>query len=227
MINCYVCGIEIDNSNRTVEHIFLNSIGGRLKSDKLICRKCNTEFGSDVDSELSEQLNPICNMLNINRDRGNPQPISVQEKESGEKWLLGPGGKPIMVKPSIQEQNNGEQKHIQVVARSMQEARRIMKGLRKKYPQLDIEQEMKKASLKSEYLDKHFEFGFNIGGEKAFRSICKTAVNFYILHGGELDKIEHLVPYIKNGQGSNYVWFYDGGSAKSRWPNRTCDLFKG
>ena len=111
-----------------------------------------------------------------------------------------------MSKPSILEKEEDGEKHIQVGARSIKEARHIMKGLKKKYPQLDIDKALKKACPKREYLDNIFSFQFQIGGDKAFRSICKTAVNFYILNGGNPDNIRHLVPYLKNGQGGGRVW---------------------
>ena len=56
MIKCYLCGTEITEENKTVEHIVLNSIGGRLKSSKLICKNCNSKFGNTFDACLSKQL---------------------------------------------------------------------------------------------------------------------------------------------------------------------------
>lgn len=44
MSRCYICENPITESNKSVEHVFLNSIGGRLKSEALMCRQCNTEL---------------------------------------------------------------------------------------------------------------------------------------------------------------------------------------
>jgi len=74
-MKCYVCEVEITSENETEEHILLNAIGGKLKSKKLICKSCNSEFGSEIDDTLARQLNPIANLLDIKRDRGNPQNV--------------------------------------------------------------------------------------------------------------------------------------------------------
>lgn len=47
-----------------------------------------------------------------------------------------------------------------------------------------------------------------VGGEEAFRAICKMAIGFYLHQGGTRDTIAHLIPYIKDGQNCNCVWFY-------------------
>ena len=40
MNNCYLCRQVLSKENESVEHIIPNSIGGRLKSKKLLCKKC-------------------------------------------------------------------------------------------------------------------------------------------------------------------------------------------
>lgn len=77
-----------------------NSIGGRLKSNYIICKQCNSEFGEDIDSDLSNQLNFIANMLNIKRERGEPQRVSGKSANGEDIWME-PGGKPSMKKPII------------------------------------------------------------------------------------------------------------------------------
>lgn len=59
---CYVCGNILNEKNQTEEHIFLNAIGGNLKSKNLICRECNSSFGNDIDAALAGQFNAIANM---------------------------------------------------------------------------------------------------------------------------------------------------------------------
>ena len=71
MDNCYTCGCELKTKNRSVEHIFPNSIGGRLTSKKLLCKKCNSKYGSKADSDFSKHFNVFANYLMIKRKRGN------------------------------------------------------------------------------------------------------------------------------------------------------------
>lgn len=206
MAKCYVCEHEITSRNKSDEHILLNSIGGRLHSPDLICSKCRPQF-DEIDSCLSQQLNPIANMLNIKRDRGTPQPIDAEIVDTGEKIHLSLGGKPVIVKPKIEVTKDV----ISVTARDRKQGQEVLNGLRRTYPEiaeLDIEAIVKQAEKKSSYLNSYVNFTILIGGDKAFRSICKTAINFYIFSGGNCAYITHLIPYIRDGNKGNYVWHY-------------------
>ena len=212
MTRCYICEDVITKKNRTLEHIILNSIGGNLKSKKLICKRCNSGFGNQLDSELSRQLNHIANLLNIERNRGNPQPIIGKNESNNEKWLLKSGGKPYKGKPDFKEVIDEKgQKIISVQARCTKEAKKMIKGLAKKYPQIDEDKVMQNAINSSEYLENKIHFTSSIGGQKSFRSICKTAVNYYIYNGGSKKLIFHLIPFIRDGIDKNIVWFFYNG----------------
>lgn len=45
MPHCYLCGVLLDKSNSSVEHIIPNALGGNLKSRQLLCKKCNSDIG--------------------------------------------------------------------------------------------------------------------------------------------------------------------------------------
>jgi hypothetical protein len=205
---CYACGKEITPSNRSDEHIIPNAIGGRLKSKSLLCKQCNSDFGDSIDSELSRQLNHIGNMLNIKRDRGNPQPIKGIYNKTGEQIILEPGGKPSMPKPVITEEANGDKKCVHVTARSVGEAKTILKGLNKKYPKINVEETLKNAEMKRKYLDDEVHYSTDIGGEESFRSVCKTSVSFYMHTGGKREYIQDLIPYIKGDIEIDRVYFF-------------------
>ena len=71
-----------------------------------MCKKCNSNTGQNVDSELSKQLNFFANMLNIRRDRGEPQEFKIKDKVSGVLYRCLPGGKPKRIEPEIITNNN-------------------------------------------------------------------------------------------------------------------------
>lgn len=213
MANCYICGEEISFENETEEHILLNAIGGILKTKTLICKKCNSEFGQEIDAELSKQLNFVSNMLNIKRDRGEPQNLEVKSKKSGEQILIQPGGKPVMRIPKINKEidkNNGIT--FSIVTPNITIARKTLKGLKRTYKQIDVEDILSKAKKERKYLSEKYEVNIVIGGEKAFRSICKTAINFYMLNGGSKKYIEHLISYIRGEGNSNCVQYFYNNS---------------
>lgn len=207
MTTCYLCGTEINHDTWTWEHVIPNSIGGRLKSRDLICRNCNSTFGHDIDSELASQLNFFANQLNISREKGTPPPI-YGTTETGYRISLDPGGKPVMLKPDISFHKTESGTEIHFNARNMSEARKLLKGLQRTYPQIDVEQILQQAKPHTEYMRERVFFHTGFGGKNAFRAIVKMAVNFYILNGGHREFIEHLIPYIKHGGVEDPVWFY-------------------
>lgn len=209
MSQCYVCEKEINRENETEEHILINAIGGTLKSKTLICKKCNSEFGEKIDAELARQLNFFSNMLDIKRDRGVPQNLDVKLKKTGEEILIQSGGKPVLKIPKIHKKidQNGKGT-ITITAPNIKVSRTILKGLKRTYNQIGVEDILSKATKTTNYLNEQYEVNMVIGGDMAFRSICKTAINFYMMNNGERKYIEHLIPYIKGKQDVICVKYY-------------------
>lgn len=193
MNTCYVCGVEIVEENQTDEHIFLNALGGHLTSNKLICKKCNSDFGNDIDTELSNQFKYIATMLNIQRDRGVVQPFDVVDTVDNTLYSYEPGGKPVPKIPVIKQVDN----YCTIKVANKKQGRKVLKGLKRKYSEIDIDKALSECKTEKEYLNHCMKFNVVFGGSKAFRSLCKTAVNFYLYKGGTRSYIEHLIPYIK------------------------------
>ena len=204
-INCYVCNTPITSENEADEHIIINAAGGRLKSKELICLKCNSEFGENIDSELAKQMNNAANMLMVRRHRGQPQPMIGDQKSTGKKYLLEPGGKPKLTKPTISKTIEGK---ISIIARDKKELRKILEGFAKKNPHFDVSEVMKSAQWKKEYLNEGLHFSNEFGGVGVFRAVCKCATNYYIYKGGDASQIKHLIPYIKGDLGLEVVWMH-------------------
>lgn len=68
---CAICNEEITEKNRSIEHIIPNAIGGILKSDKLFCKSCNSNFGSKLDAAFVKKFSFINASVDIRRDRKN------------------------------------------------------------------------------------------------------------------------------------------------------------
>lgn len=201
MYRCYVCEDELSKENETAEHIILNAIGGRLKSKKLICNKCNSEFGSQIDDVLAKQLSNFCTLLNIKRDRGNPQNIKGNYRNT--EVFIEPGGKIHRAKPKIEIDNN----KYHIVTSDISSARTIMKGLKRKFPKIDIEAELEKSTISKQYLPS-IKIEFTLGGKEVLQSVCKSAINFFVLHDGDRDYIKHLIPYIKGVEAEAEVYYF-------------------
>ena len=209
MKKCYMCDESINDKNKSREHIILNALGGKLKSYNLLCNKCNSGLGDIIDSELAKQFEYITNMLNIKRDDGEtPKSVRVTGIDSGDEYILTAGGKPKHLKPAIIE--NIEEGKIRIKANGYEQAEQIIRGKKRKYPEIDVEKELrelKEIKIRKE-LPEMMRMKMCFGGDDAFRSLCKSAINFYMYHNGKKDNIIHLIPFIKRESENKYISLY-------------------
>lgn len=208
MRRCYRCDTELGSTNRSEEHIILNACGGRLKSDNIICASCNSTFGQSFDAELARQTNDLANLLLIKRERGTPQEIIGKLPSTGEDYILQYGGEPMKSKPDVNLSKNGDRTEIKISARSETEFKAILKGLKRKFPMLDVDKLYQSAQRKSEYLEEPISISTSVGGEKSFKAIVKTAINFYVFKNGETEYIKHLIPYLDGSASLDIVWMH-------------------
>jgi hypothetical protein len=207
LVKCYVCEQYIVDGNTYDEHIVLNAMGGRLHSKNLLCRQCAPLFDK-IDAQLAKHFNPIANLLNVRRHRGEPQPIRAEVVNTGEEIFLDPGGKPRISKPTIDIKEDNGEASISLTAKNEKQAREVLKGLKRKFPNLDIEKALEQA-VKSEFqLDSEVHFSLEVTGDEIYRSVCKTAVNFYVYSRREYSYIKHLIPYLKGEHKLNCVQIY-------------------
>ncbi|WP_368206392.1 HNH endonuclease [Aeromonas sp. s5] len=200
-MNCYVCSAELDGKNKTEEHIILNSCGGKLKSSSLICKTCNSLLGERYDATLASQLNFYSNMFNVRRDNGRVPNIYGIQKTSGHEFSITPGGFPSFRFPIIKDEVDIENSNIeiQVNASSMKQLKQVIAGLHRRYPQLDVNEAISSAQSKQVYLGSPVSISTSIGGDLSFRAVCKAAINFHLVSGGDKNDISHLIPYIRGG----------------------------
>lgn len=209
MTKCYICEKEINKDNETEEHVLLNAIGGILKSKTLICKKCNSKLGDEIDSELARQLNYLSNLLNIKRDRKPVPNLDAKANSTGEPILLQPGGKPIMKRPIKYENiNEKNQIKISIKAPTVNQAKKMLTGLKRKYNQIDVDKALSEANIEQRYLNETYKIPIVIESDKLFRSICKMAINLYMLKCGTKKYIQNLIPYILGKEDSNCVQYY-------------------
>ena len=129
MLKCYVCNEEIKPENKSLEHILPNCIGGKLKSENLICGICNSELGSGIDRHLCDEMLTISNLLNIKRER-NETPTIVAKDPNGVEYYRKSGGKLFRKKPV-----NEVPKGYEIRANDTNQFINILKGIKKKYKQ--------------------------------------------------------------------------------------------
>lgn len=197
---CYICNSELISANRSAEHILPNCIGGRLKSNQLICKDCNSLFGQDIDKELCAQLNVFANILDVKRERGRPQNIVLTSRDNF-SFILTAGQRPereYTVEPTVA----GEHLVYKITgSANSKQLRRVVRNLLKK-PNAKITSD--KIRVEQFVLD---SIPCTLGG-KEVRSVMKTCLNLWMLKVGDRSEIDHLIPFVRDGISSDRVSFY-------------------
>lgn len=70
---CYLCEENINEDNVSEEHIIPNALHGRLKSDSILCSKCNSTLGENIDAEFCKIFSCFTSPLDkklASKDRG-------------------------------------------------------------------------------------------------------------------------------------------------------------
>ena len=209
--HCYKCKSSLippeagKKANTSEEHIILNALGGRLKSKDLLCKPCNDELGSRADAALAKQLQSLSSLLQIKRQAGSTKDVTGTT-DMGEKYILKEGYKPSIAFPVIEREPIAENaEKIRIVAGDKMQMKKVLNNFKKKLPAFDVDDAMSKLKMKQEYLREPIMLSLQVGGEPAFASIAKSAINFFIFNGGEEKYIEHLLPYIAGSVESTAV----------------------
>ena len=187
-----MCGVELTSDNKSREHILLNAIGGKLRSDKLVCKNCNSIFGDEFDALLAKQLQVFSVLLDVSRDDGETPPIVATRSSNGEKIMVMPGGKPGLYKPEVTFQEENGKKVFHVVARSPKELNRIYKGIKAKHPSAHTTD----SGNKTENINELINIEFDLGGQ-SFLSVCKTAICYFLHVGGNQCWIQNIIDRFK------------------------------
>lgn len=204
---CFVCGEPLTEINKSKEHILLNSAGGKLKSYEIMCSVCNGKLGSEPDNELAQQLRPVANHLGVKRDNGkNPSIPAVGS--NGQKYDILDGGKPTLGEPIVEFDSASGKMHIE--AADVSQARTALWKFKKEHPEysIDVEKILSGFQRKTAYLEDSLSYNVNWGGELAFRSLVKTALDYYAYKKHDRKHIIHLLNYLLGKEEMSIVKMY-------------------
>lgn len=202
---CALCSVALTSENKTKEHIIPNSIGGIRKVTGFICRTCNSVKGNDWDSALAEQFHWISLMVGVVRDRGEVKPKTISTI-SGKKFNLLNDGSMTPEHPVVNKIDNGGNLEISISARDLNEAKNILQGLRRKFPNINKEVAIQAAQSVTSYLNEPLTTSFEFGGPLSGRSVIKTALAFSFDRGIDLNEFSTARNFLSNSDST--VDFY-------------------
>lgn len=103
---------------------------------------------------------------------------------AGENLLLNAGGKLEMARPEINRTPIPDGETIEVKAGSIAQARDVLEGVKRKYPNVDVEAALVGAEIQRSYAKGVVHIELNFGGPLSGRSLVKTALA--LAHGAGL-----------------------------------------
>jgi len=171
---CALCSDILTSQNRSKEHVLPNAIGGRLTTSSFICDRCNNSRGSTWDAELARQTNWFSSSLGIVRQRGDVPRENIETVDGTRLWLHHDGTM-TPEHPSAEATEVDGSATIRISARSMEEAARMLKDAKRRYPKLDVDKAMAEMEVSEAFLTSPIHVKLELGGPDAGRSIVKTA----------------------------------------------------
>jgi HNH endonuclease len=205
---CVICGTAITEANDSNEHLVLNAIGGRKILNGVLCADCNNRAGDKWDDVLAAQLNPLSLLFRIKRHRGDV-PSQTFPTSGGERLTVHADGglspeKPTYVKTPLP----GAGVQIQIIARSVKEARKMVEGVARKYPQLDVEVALQAAENISRYVEDPLKFSLSYGGPEGGRSVVKSTVCLAASLGVPATSCQNAHAYLTDTEAEACFGFY-------------------
>ncbi len=183
MKECVLCDSPLSETNDSEEHIVINAIGGRYKVSGVLCVKCNNGAGQAWDSALAKDLQSLGLLIGVKRERGVLPSLAVENLD-GEQLLLHADGSMSPARASFSQTPEGsEAMRIELVARSSEEARKILKGVKRKYPNFDLESAIASSRVQSRYSRSPLNFSLEFGGPLSGRSLVKSVLCFAAVNG--------------------------------------------
>lgn len=204
---CLLCDKVISSEIDSREHLIPNSIGGLKKVSGFLCVDCNSKSGDNWDSELARQMNPLSLFFRINRERGNA-PSQKFQTTSGSELVLNSDGSLDLPAPIFNEQKNDKGVKINITARNMAEAKIMLKGIARKYPQLNADELLERAETKSSYSHDVIKFNISFGGLDAGRSFVKTALALLSTTGISVRDCEHAMRFLRQEDAEPCFGYY-------------------
>lgn len=180
-MKCVFCKNDFDPSNNTDEHVLLNCLGGRLKTAKVDCSKCNNDFGIGIDNDMAKSVERIrCVGTLLSGDNQPPPPIKNVLIENGEKIELRPGMVPYKTKVEYKRNELSDGKtEIKMGVGSFEQLAALLpqfaKGVNLSPEKLLDVMTEKDIQIQQQHISEPIHLQFQFGGNST-RSMAKSLI---------------------------------------------------
>ena len=171
---CALCDVALTFENKSKEHIIPNALGGRKTANNFICKNCNDKTGLLWDADIAMQHHDWSLMACIRRHHGEVPPKKYTTS-LGQELLLKSDGQFTLAQPIFEETTDGKILSVSIQARTMGEAKKMLKGLSKKYPDTDMSNALagvtEKVVPKRQTIQRNTSFGGDIAHRSSLKSV--------------------------------------------------------
>jgi hypothetical protein len=197
---CYSCDAILNKANSSFEHIIPNSIGGKVKSVRLLCKSCNTGYGLAIDSAIAADFKNLVAFLNLERDRNKSYIIKNTKDRNGHLYHLEEGRIPVPVKPSIKVDNG----QLSIIGRDRKQVIQIASGLKRKDSEIDLAEVERNFSDEDMFIQSGLVIDLSVGSEAFMRALAKIAVNYYLMKTRGGHHLTRIIDIIKGIEGKGH-----------------------
>ena len=180
--HCALCNVVLTPSNNSREHLLPNGIGGQKTVRNVLCKSCNGKTGAEWDADVTRQLNLLNLLFEIKRDRGNVQ-ADDYTTASGQRVRKHPEGYLSLPREAPVRTQTDQGIHIATRVTTEQEAKTFLLGMKRHYPKLDVEEQMRNIRMEHSYLSDPIFTQLQLGGPTAGRSFVKSAYTLAVSSG--------------------------------------------
>ena len=182
------------------EHVIPRFLKGNLHSDSIIDAETNHLFGSTLDKAFQADLLFFVNQLGLTSRRGKTAGFEIVPEDGDVKIMS--GGKPMLKRPAIREEDVEGKKKITISARSVEELKNLTKAVEKKFSvKIDLEKE--KSTFWRKFVKEPIMHKLDFGGPVQLREVAKICLEFAALELGSPAVLSASFDDVRN-------WVYHG-----------------
>lgn len=197
IFKCIFCKKDFESESNNYEHALLNCLGGRFKTSKVDCSKCNNDFGIGIDDEMAKSVQDFrCVGALRSGDKKLPPPIKDIKLMNGMIIDLLAGMVPYSreVKYEREKLANGNLE-VRFGAGSFEQLSKLLphfaKGSGLTFEQLISIIRNIEIKIQQIAINEHIPLKFAFGGLHPTRSMAKSLTVLWCHHYGNDEFIQN------------------------------------
>jgi hypothetical protein len=206
MAFCYYCSEEINELNKSKEHIIHNFLGGNISSYNLLCKACNNKIGSTIDAIFYNQFKPFTDLV-VSKNSNNKTKVELYNAK-GKKIVVGEKLIPFYKLNVV----DGD-KERQVFFKTEKEFdKHIEKIKSKNNPDNEIAKKyIEPVSKEPVFFQNSMSKGIGnigFGGPEYHKAILKIALNYYLSKNFPISHVSEAIDVFKGLSGNTRLSFF-------------------